>query len=325
MASRSYGNTIRCESHPDAALIEDHRAGDMICSECGLVIGDRVVDVGSEWRTFANDSESKDMSRVGAIEDPSMGGADLSTTIGRATGSAGFDENGMPLYRNKNTESAADKAKRKANREIKEMAERLSADQSIISSAQHIFHTVQKNKLIKGRSNNAIIAACMFMACRQQSVPRTFKEISAVTGGATGTKDIGRCFKIIRKALGASTTTSGLITSASYDLIDRFCSKLNLPKEVKKLADYIANKVNDVATLTSRSPNSLAAAAIFMACDLTGNSTLRTAEEIGRTCGAAENTIKQTIKLMQPHQEKLLPPDFKPAASATTVAPVATK
>ena len=28
----------------------------------------RVVDVGSEWRTFANDSESKDMSRVGAIE-----------------------------------------------------------------------------------------------------------------------------------------------------------------------------------------------------------------------------------------------------------------
>ena len=63
-----------------------------------------------------------------------MGGADLSTTIGRATGSAGFDENGMPLYRNKNTESAADKAKRKANREIKEMAERLSADQSIIVS-----------------------------------------------------------------------------------------------------------------------------------------------------------------------------------------------
>jgi hypothetical protein len=34
-----------------------------------------------------------------------MGGADLSTTIGRATGSAGFDENGMPLYRNKNTVS----------------------------------------------------------------------------------------------------------------------------------------------------------------------------------------------------------------------------
>ena len=46
---------VTCRSHPDAVLIEDHRAGDMICSECGLVVGDRVIDVGSEWRTFSND------------------------------------------------------------------------------------------------------------------------------------------------------------------------------------------------------------------------------------------------------------------------------
>ena len=38
---RSYGSVLRCESHLDAALIEDHRAGDMICSQCGLVVGDR--------------------------------------------------------------------------------------------------------------------------------------------------------------------------------------------------------------------------------------------------------------------------------------------
>jgi transcription initiation factor TFIIB len=88
-----------------------------------------------------------------------------------------------------------------------------------------------------------------------------------------------------------------------------------LPKEVKKLADYIVNKVNDVPNLTSRSPNSLAAAAIYMACELTGNAQLRTAEQIGQVCGAAENTIKQTIKHMQPVQDKLLPPDFKIAPS----------
>ena len=52
--------------------------------------------------------------------------------IGRATGSAGFDASGNPLYKIRHVESASDKAKRKANREIKEMAERLSADQSII-------------------------------------------------------------------------------------------------------------------------------------------------------------------------------------------------
>jgi len=37
------------------------------------------------------------------------------------------------------SESASDKAKRKANREIKEMAERLSADQSIIVRLFFVF------------------------------------------------------------------------------------------------------------------------------------------------------------------------------------------
>lgn len=58
-------NKVICYAHPDAALIEDYRAGDMICSECGLVVGDRVIDVGSEWRTFSNEKSGVDPSRVG--------------------------------------------------------------------------------------------------------------------------------------------------------------------------------------------------------------------------------------------------------------------
>ena len=42
---------VACKYHPDAPLIEDYRAGDLICPECGLVVGDRVIDVGSEWRS----------------------------------------------------------------------------------------------------------------------------------------------------------------------------------------------------------------------------------------------------------------------------------
>ena len=34
-------NVVQCPHHPGAALVEDHSAGDMICPECGLVVGDR--------------------------------------------------------------------------------------------------------------------------------------------------------------------------------------------------------------------------------------------------------------------------------------------
>jgi transcription initiation factor TFIIIB Brf1 subunit/transcription initiation factor TFIIB len=34
-----------CPDHPDVGLVEDHAAGDLICPECGVVVGERCVDV----------------------------------------------------------------------------------------------------------------------------------------------------------------------------------------------------------------------------------------------------------------------------------------
>ena len=42
--SRSVGvevAVLSCPYHPDAILMEDYHAGDMICPDCGLIVGDR--------------------------------------------------------------------------------------------------------------------------------------------------------------------------------------------------------------------------------------------------------------------------------------------
>lgn len=57
----------------------------------------RVIDVGSEWRTFSNEKASVDPSRVGGPENPLLSGGDLSTMIGPGTGSASFDAFGSEL------------------------------------------------------------------------------------------------------------------------------------------------------------------------------------------------------------------------------------
>jgi transcription initiation factor TFIIB len=315
-----YSTSVRCESHPDEPLVEDYRAGDLICSICGLVVGDRVIDVGSEWRTFANDNkETKDMCRVGATENPLMQG-DLSTTIGMATGNAGFGDDGRPIYRNRNSESTQDRTIRVANREINEMAERLTVDRSIADKAQFIFHKVYTEKLIKGRSNDAIIAACMYIACRQQSVPRTFKEICRVSKSSK--RDIGRCFKTILKSFQLSDNnqvkSASIPTITSGDFFARFCSRLALPLPVQRLANQIAEKANNLNLVAGRSPISLAAAAIYMSVLLHGLN--KTPKEIADVSGVAENTIKQTYKVMQPRTNELIPTDFRSTLSAQTTA-----
>lgn len=109
-----------------------------------------------------------------------------------------------------------------------------------------------------GRSNDAIASACLYIACRQEGVPRTFKEICAVS--KISKKEIGRCFKLILKAL---ETSVDLITTG--DFMSRFCSNLALPNMVQKAATHIARKAVDLDIVPGRSPISVAAAAIYMA------------------------------------------------------------
>lgn len=58
----------------------------------------RVIDVGSEWRTFSNEKSGVDPSRVGGPENPLLSGGDLSTIIGPGTGPASFDSFGSKFF-----------------------------------------------------------------------------------------------------------------------------------------------------------------------------------------------------------------------------------
>ncbi|NWJ06018.1 TF2B factor, partial [Crypturellus undulatus] len=166
---------VTCPNHPDSILVEDYRAGDMICSECGLVVGDRVIDVGSEWRTFSNDKATKDPSRVGDTQNPLLSDGDLSTMIGKGTGAASFDEFGNSKYQNRRTMSSSDRAMMNAFKEITNMADRINLPRNIVDRTNNLFKQVYEQKSLKGRSNDAIASACLYIACRQEGVPRTFK------------------------------------------------------------------------------------------------------------------------------------------------------
>ncbi|XP_058450327.1 transcription initiation factor IIB [Malaya genurostris] len=295
-------NKVCCYSHPDAPLIEDYRAGDMICSECGLVVGDRVIDVGSEWRTFSNEKAGVDPSRVGGPENPLLSGGDLSTMIGPGTGPASFDAFGTAKYQNRRTMSSSDRALIAAFKEISTMADRINLPKTIVDRANNLFKQVHDGKNLKGRSNDAKASACLYIACRQEGVPRTFKEICAVS--KISKKEIGRCFKLTLKAL---ATSVDLITTA--DFMSRFCANLDLPNTVQRAATHIARKAVEMDIVPGRSPISVAAAAIYMASQASDQR--KTHKEIGDIAGVADVTIRQSYRLMYPHAAELFPEDFK--------------
>lgn len=115
--------------------------------------------------------------------------------------------------------SSSDRALIAAFKEISTMADRINLPKTIVDRANNLFKQVHDGKNLKGRSNDAKASSCLYIACRQEGVPRTFKEICAVS--KISKKEIGRCFKLTLKAL---ATSVDLITTA--DFMSRFCANL---------------------------------------------------------------------------------------------------
>ncbi|GMT10765.1 hypothetical protein PFISCL1PPCAC_2062, partial [Pristionchus fissidentatus] len=294
------GMSLSCPNHPGAHLVEDHRAGDVICPECGLVVGDRLVDVGTEWRSFSNERSGTDPSRVGAPENPLLGSSDLSTSIAVGFGSSEGDQSLANAQRK--SMNNLDRQMTQAMSVIREMSERIHLAKSIQDQAARTFRDVLDTKVLKGKNSEAQAAACLYIACRKEGVPRTFKEICAVS--RVSKKDIGKCFKLILKSL---ETNLEQITSA--DFMSRFCGNLDLPNMIQAAATRIAKKAVELDLVAGRSPISIAAAAIYMASQ--ASATKKSAREIGEIAGAAEVTVKQTYRLLYPKAAQLFPEDFR--------------
>jgi transcription initiation factor TFIIIB Brf1 subunit/transcription initiation factor TFIIB len=92
--------------------------------------------------------------------------------------------------------SSADKALRSGHDAIRQMAGRINLSNRIINRAFSLFKQCYENKCVRGRSQDAIVATCIYIACRQEGAQRTIKEICAISTSASK-KDIGRCFKQI--------------------------------------------------------------------------------------------------------------------------------
>ncbi|XP_020249546.1 transcription initiation factor IIB-like isoform X2 [Asparagus officinalis] len=147
------------------------------------------------------------------------------------------------------------------------MADRLNLVATIKDRANEIYKKVESLRSIKGRNQDAIMAACLYIACRQEEKPRTIKEICSVANGATK-KDIGRAKDFIQKQLGLENDPSiqDMCTISAGDFMRRFCSSLGMNNQAVKAAEEVVEKIGELDI--RRSPISIAAAIIYMITQL---------------------------------------------------------
>lgn len=279
-------------------IIEDHRNGYNVCGNCGVVLGNRIIDETSEWRSF-EDSHKSDPSRVGSASNPFLDAEQLDTMISVGKGMNSYTLSKIQM---KNYMRGPKRALKNGLNLIQAFCERSNISKTICDRAQHIFKTVESQKLLKGKNLEGAVGACLYIACKLENAPRTFKEISVITG--VQKREIGRCYKLIEKEVdvkGAGTT--------SGDIVSRFCADLNLNLKIQKLASTISQKVYEVGALTGRSPDSIAAAIIYLVLNLHPEYK-GLQKDIHIITGVTEITIKNTYKDLLNFKDDIIPTEL---------------
>jgi len=306
-----------CKEDPPH-LVEEFSCGDVVCGSCGLVLGQHTVDTRSEWRTFSNDdSTNDDPSRVGDGANMLLNGSQLETSIAFGDGNARSKD--LHRAQNKATHNKSNQDLMQAYKIISAHCEAANIPKNITDTAKHLYKLVDDAKAMKGKGQDAIIAGCIFIACRQGNLPRTFREIFNLT--KVTKKDIGRTFKALEKFFADHNTKvkkdltmqpdyKATTSTNAEDLCIRYCSNLGLMgQQVVKISQALAVKVSLVGELAGRSPLSIAAACIYMASHLVLQP--MSPKDIAVVAGVSDGTIRTAYKFLYQERDKLIEKEWE--------------
>lgn len=308
-----------CKQDPPQ-LIEEN--ADTICANCGLVLAERLISMESEWRTFnSDDSRGDDPNRVGEADNELLGSSNVGTTIAGGPNSS-KDMKRLRRAQNAQQDERKDRDLLTAYQVIDAWSERAFLPTTLKGQAKKFYKSIYDANAFRGKSKDAILASCLFIACRQAGIGRTFNEMFGLT--SVSKKELGRTFKQVQKFLQENTEkqigeiekVGGIVshdniallntTSTSPSvLIERFCGQLGYEFRVAIIAKAIAEKAPNIHDMAGRSPLSIAAASLYFATNLI-SLPKTTIKDLVPITGVSDGTIRVAYKVLYTNKDQLI-------------------
>jgi transcription initiation factor TFIIB len=171
--------------------------------------------------------------------------------------------------------------------ELDRLSSQLGIPQGVKEESAMLYRQAIEKKLIRGRSIEAMVAACIYAACRKRKVPRTLDEIAEQS--RVSRKELGRCYRLILKELATPIPATNPV-----DFIPRFGAELKLSGKTQRLAAKIVMDAKKQQITAGKDPTGLAAAAIYISSVMQGER--RTQREIAEVAHVTEVTVRNRYK-----------------------------
>ncbi len=277
----NYSNSCpECEGK----VISLHERGEIVCGQCGLVISERIVDVAHSGKRAFTKQEKESRERTGSpisILLPDMG---LSTIIDKTS----IKSPDLKRAAKWNSRMTWDKRNMLiATTELKRIGSNLNLPNHVKKTGIRLYIEAFKKKLLRGRSINGMVAACLYFACRERKIPRTLQEILDET--SISAKNVRRCYRTLIRELNLKVPSTD-----PSSLIPRFIAELDLDAEAENTTVKILQSFISKFSTSGKDPKGLCAGALYLVCKMKDKRVSQ--KEIANLVGVTEVTLRSRYK-----------------------------
>ena len=268
----------------EGKTISIQEKGEVVCSSCGLVISERSLDVSHSGKRAFTKQEKERRERTGSpisILLPDMG---LSTVIDKSS----IKNPDLKRAAKWNSRMTWDKRNMLiATTELKRIGSNLNLPDHVKKSAIRLYIEAFKKKLLRGRSINGMVAACLYFACRDKKIPRTLQEILDQT--AVNAKNVRRCYRTIIREMNLKAPSTDPVS-----LIPKFVTELGLSVEAEKATIKVLQLFTSKFSTSGKDPKGLCAGALYLVCKKMEKRISQ--KEIANIVGVTEVTLRSRYK-----------------------------
>jgi transcription initiation factor TFIIB len=277
--------------------------GANVCSLCGKM--QPTIDMSAEWRFYGDEGMGSNPTRCGMPINPLLMESSLGCKV-MCSGTSSYEMRKIRRYTEWQSMPYKEKSQYDEFQHITAMASISGIPKMIIDSACRYHKKISEKQTFRGDNRDGIIAASIYIACRVENYPRTAKEIAHIfhldyTSATRGCKNAMTILNEFDVGKVKFPSTS------PHSFIDRYCSHLKMSKEMTRMAEFIALRIEKINLIPENTPHSVAAGIVyFVAHDFKLGISK---QEIKLHSGISEVTINKCYKKIEAVKLQLLPPE----------------
>lgn len=282
-----------CESE-DHIILDD---GNYICDKCHTIL-ERYIDMHAEWRYYGADDNksSSDPTRCGMPTNELLPDSSLGSVISNQMNES-YDMKLIKKYHMWNSITYKERSLYNIFENITVNALNNGIPASIIEQAKTYYKEVSESRISRGENRSGLIATSIYMSCKSNNVPRSTKEIAKIFNlkPTTMTRGCKKFNDIMRM---------NLDSSHPLDFVQRFCSKLNLPNNIRDICKGIIEKADKLNIICENTPPSSAAGCIYL-CNTVYNLGM-SKKDISDACNVSQVTLAKISKRLNAYKDHLV-------------------